>query len=229
MADETIIAEEKETPEPALAEKQPEETKEDEEIAKKAEIKANLDKAIDEAKAELTRIRTEKKQSKTPEEDELPKIDMDDPASKAWDKHITDKVITVSQELEREKEEIRTYAIQEFLADKPALASNPAKVKELVSTYERIRTATERTKEGVLVDLGKAYGAIYYEESLARARAERAEKVQQEEAFAAPAVSRGATAYSDKQPRKPQMSEEDKKIVERWDDSLKRIGIDMGK
>lgn len=237
MADSYEIgpAEEKKTPDPALApkeetpEEQEQKIKEDEE-KKKAEQLVNLNKAISEANEELARIRLQKKEAKTANsEEELPKIDFDDPASKAWDKHITDKVIPVSQEMEKEKAEIRTFAIQEFLADKPALSTNPEKVKELVSTYERIRTATERTKEGVLVDLGKAYGAIYYEESLARARAEKADKVRQEEAYSDIAISRGATAYSDKQPRKPQMSEEDKKIVEKWDDSLKRIGINMDK
>lgn len=229
-----LAEEEKETPAPVsepVKVQEPETTKEDEEALKKQEHLANLTKALSEATAELNRIREEKRKVKlTPEqleEDDIPKIDMDDPSARAWNKHINQRIDPVQKELEKEKEEIRSFALQEFMTDKPALAKNPEKVKELVSVYERIRTATERTKEGVLLDLRKAYAAVFHEELLQAARMERVEKARADTFFSDIAVSKGATAYQKKTEAKVSepKTEEEREIAHRWDKTLSGIGI----
>jgi hypothetical protein len=228
-----LAEEEKETQQPALEEKpQEEETKkEDEEVLKKQEHLANLNKALSEANAELNRIRDEKRKVKlTPEqleEEDIPKIDMEDPSARAWNRQINLKVDPVQKEMEKEKEEIRSFALQEFLSDKPALSKNPDKVKELVGTYERIRTATERTKEGVLLDLRKAYGAVFHEELLQAARRERVDQAKADSIFSDIAVSKGATAYQNKTISKPSepKTEEERETANRWDRSLAGMGI----
>jgi len=218
---------EKETPKPS-SEEQPkvepqQEEKPDPEVLKKEEIKANLSRAIIEAQDELKRIRKEKQKLKSvgiqsPEEDELPKIDMDDPSSKAWDKHIREQVNPVQSELEQEKAEIRTFAMKKFLEDKPSLASKPEKIKELMATYDRIRTSTERTQEGVLLDLDRAYAATFHVELLDAARGRRIEQAQADAIFSDIAVSKGATSYTSKDDSSPveKLTEEDRAILARW-------------
>lgn len=232
---EKLLAEEEtETPAPASEPEkvqEPETKKEDEEVLKREEHLANLNKALGEAQTELKRIRDEKRKVKlTPdqlEDEEIPKIDMEDPSAKAWNKHINQRVRPVEKELEQEKEEIRSFALQEFLSDKPALSKNPDKVKELVGTYERIRTATERTKEGVLLDLRKAYGAVFSEELLQAARQERVSKAKADSIFSDIAVSKGATAYQNKtipNNNEPK-TEEEREIANLWDRNLEGMGI----
>lgn len=178
-----------ETQPPALKE----ENKQDDEVSKKKRELENLERAKQEARAELKRIREEKRVIKG-EEEEIPKIDFSDPSSKAWDKHIRENVNPLQQELEKEKDEIRTFAFQEFLQDKPALSADPEKIKELMSTYDRIKTASERTKEGVLMDLNRAFAAVYSEELISRARENRIDKVRSDMLFSNPAISRGASS-----------------------------------
>ena len=188
-----ILSEDTTQQEPAAPEpaSQVKETADDEVVRKQQQLD-NLQRAISEANAELKRIR-EVKKSPNPDED-VPKIDFDDPSSKAWERHISEKVNPLQSEMDKEKEEIRRYAFQEFLEDKPGLASNPEKVKELMSVYDRIKTASERTKEGVITDLKKAFAAVYSDELINRARDNRMEKVRNDMLFSAPAVSRGASA-----------------------------------
>ena len=217
---EKLLAEEEtETPKPALEEKPQAEEKPDEEVLKKEEIKANLDRAIAEAHEELKRIRKEKQKIKSAngEEEDLPRIDMDDPSAKAWDRHIRQQVSPVNSELEQEKAEILQFSLKEFLSDKPALASKPEKVKELIGTFEKIKTSTGRNKEGVLLDLEKAYAATFHKELLDAVRNRKMEQVKADILFSDIAVSKGATAYTFKEDvSKEKLSEDDLKILNRW-------------
>lgn len=199
-------------------------SKEDQELIAKAEQKANLDKAILEATDNLRKIRKDAKKLKTAgatedDEDELPKINMDDPSAKAWDKHIRQNTAPVIEELEKEKEEVRTFALREFLKDRPSLAKNPEKLKQVMTTYDRIKTSSERTREGVTLDLEKAYAAEHHEELTQAVRNSRLDNARNDAIFSDPAVTRGSTAYSDTQrsssaPR--QYSEEEKAQLAKW-------------
>lgn len=188
----------------------------DEEAKKKEEHLANLNRALEEAQTELKRVRAEKKKLKSEDEEELPRIDFEDPSSRAWDKHFNEKVNPIAVELEQEKEEVRNFSLKEFLADKPALAAKPEKVKELMSTYERLRTNTERTKEGVLLDLDRAYAATFHQELLQAARQKKEEGIKTDILFSDIAVSRGATTYPESRETTPKLSDEDKSILAKW-------------
>jgi DNA-directed RNA polymerase subunit H (RpoH/RPB5) len=193
-----------------------------EELAKKKleEDLINLGKAKAEALDEISRIRKEKKLLKQGlnEEEELPKINMDDPSAKAWDKHIRETVQPVFVSDEKAREEVRGYAIQKFLQDKPALAKDSEKVKKLMEVYDRLHTASERTVEGVLTDLDMAYGAITYKEREAAEIQERIAKAEADAAFSDAAISRGATGYQSAKPiTKKKLSEEEKQIVNQWE------------
>lgn len=211
--------------EPKKDDKKPDDKaqEEDQKQKDKAAIKINLDKAIIEAKDELARIRKDKKKAKSdklPEDDddELPKINMEDPSAKAWDKHIRENVNPVAQELEKEKDEVRGFALKEFLRDRPSLAKDPEKLKAVMSTYDRIKTSSERTREGVMNDLEKAYAAEYHEELISAARQRRVEDARNDAIFSDIAVSRGSTSYSDTNnaPAPRQYSEEEKAQLARW-------------
>lgn len=213
--DEILAGEkEKEDPKEPLP---PEKTPEDLEVQKKKEQLENLNKAISEAHEQLRKSREAKRAGKT-EEEEIPKIDFDDPSSKAWAKHIQDNVNPLQVELEKEKEEIRTYALKEFLSDKPSLSANPEKLKELMGTYEKIKTASERTKEGVLIDLNKAFAATFSEELMNQVREGRVNRMRGDILFSDPAVSRGSTAYSKDHEVSPitSLSDEDRQILMKW-------------
>lgn len=226
MEDIKDIAEEKETPVPALATPvADEETKEvDEESDKKAEQLANLNRAIREANEELKQIRLAKKATKDtpPKEDELPTIDFNDPSAKAWDNRIRESVSPVKAEMDEAKQEVRTFALQEFLKDKPALAKSPEKVKELMGLYDRIKVATERTVPGVLLDLNKAYAALHADTLIAAARGERLEKAEADSIFSDIAVSRGASSYqqSKRSPATKGLTKDDEKFI------LRNLGYD---
>ena len=208
--------EEIETPKEPSEDKPEEEKKQEEEVQKKQEQLDNLNKAILEANTQIKNLRTEKKGIKA--EEEIPKIDFEDPSSKAWDNHIKENVNPIQQELDKEKEEIRSFALKEFLADKPALSADPEKLKELVGTYEKIKTASERTREGVMLDLNKAFAAVYHDELLASARDNRVERAKGDILFSDPGVSRGATSYSMEKEASPEkgLSEDDKAVLAKW-------------
>ncbi len=220
---EKIIGDEKETQAPPSGPTGPQEPVKpevDELVKKKEEHLANINKAITEGNEELRKLRELKKQQKPSQPpagtEQLPEIDFNDPAAKAWGKHIRDELSPVQAELEGEKREIRTFALQQFLADKPSLAKSPEKVKELVGVYDRLRTATERTVEGVLLDLNRAYAAINADELLAAARGQRMEKAAADSALADIAVSRGASSYQSPKKPKEVLSEDDKRQLSKW-------------
>ena len=221
-----ILGEVPEATPPAETPKEPEQEKpkepetpsaEDQEKVKKAEQLSNLNKAISEAQGELKKVRKAKKEAGVaPEEEELPKINMEDPSAKAWDRHIRENVAPLNQELEKEKEEVRSFALREFLADKPNLAKDPEKLKAVISTYDRIKTASERTREGVLLDLDKAYAAEHYQEILGDARQKRMDAARNDAAFSDIGVSRGSTAYSNPSEVNPSLSEDDRAVLAKW-------------
>lgn len=185
---------------------------------KKEEIKVNLDKAIAEAQEELKRTRAQIKEAKQgKEEEDLPEIDMNDPSAKAWDRHIKKSLEPASSQLEKQKEEVRTFALRRFLKDKPSLAKNPEKLKELMFNYDRIKIATEQTQEGVLLDLEKAYGATFHEELVHAARNARVDQAKEDMIYSDIAIDRGSTGESAKPPTKRPLSPEDQAIVAQWE------------
>jgi len=187
------------------------------EALKKEEELVNLNKAITEAQTSLKSIRDEKKRAKGEiVEDDLPKIDMEDPSSKAWDKHINESINPLQAEVDKGKEERRNYALSIFLKDKPSLSKNPEKVKELIATYEKIRTASEMTTEGISLDLDKAYGAVFHEELIDAARNRQVSGAKADALFADIAVSRGATSYTVEKEKNPILDEESKRILAKW-------------
>ena len=173
-----------------------EDKKQDGELRKKQEQKSNLDKAIAEANAELKRKREILKKL-NPEEEEVPNIDFNDPASKAWDKHIKDELNPVRQEQDKVKGEIFSYTFSKWLDDKPVLRDNPEEIKSFISDYEKVKTSTGLTREGVEIDLDRAFAVKYSTELINRARNIRKEKVKEDLLFSEPAISRGATSYQE--------------------------------
>ncbi len=220
-----ILADEKETPATVLPEAESQKTEADLELEKKQVQLINLNKAIAEANEELRSKRTAKK-ADNPEAGTIPEIDFTDPSSQAWDKHINGVVNPLHNEIEQEKEEIRTFAIREFLADKPALSANPDKIKELVGVYDKIKTTSGRTKEGVLSDLNRAFGAIYSEELISQARDSKRHEIMGNILFSDPAVSRGSTGYKEDYSASPEttLSEDDKAILAKWNYSPQEWG-----
>ena len=189
----------------------------EDDIRQKEEHLEKVNKAIEEANDVLREKRKAAKQTQEPEkEDETPQIDMEDPSSKAWDKHIKQQVSPVQAELEKEREDIRKLALGEFLADKPALASTPEKLKEVMEVYDRIKTGSERVKESVLLDLQKAFAAVFHDRLIQVARTARVQDARQQQIFTDPAVDRGTTAYPEQRDQPPQMSDQDRQILAKW-------------
>lgn len=229
--DELLGEEEKETPE-APKESNPEagqpgEDENDKKLQEEAEKKQqhldSLNDSIAKQNALLKKLRAETKAAKRGEvpkddEEDLPRIDLDDPSSKAWDRHVSNKLDPIAQEIEQEKEEIRTFALREFLNDKPNLARNPERLKRLMQTYEKIRTASERTREGVLIDLNRAYAAENYENLLDHRRSQRVDQARAEALAYDIGVSSGSTAYPSDRGERSQVhySREDAAILARW-------------
>jgi hypothetical protein len=214
--DEAAKAEE-EAQEKALEAKAEEEKKqEDPELKKKAEQLTNLNRAIAEANEELRKTR-EAKKSTGKSEEEIPKINFEDPSSKAWDKHIKDTVTPLQSEMEQEKSEIFNFTIRKFLEDKPALAADSTKIKEFISMYDRLKNNSGRTQEGVLLDLNKAFAAVYSDELMGQARETTVRKAAGLTMFSEPAVSRGSTSYFKERPyyKLASLTEEDKQIIAR--------------
>jgi hypothetical protein len=195
-----------------------------EEEARKAQALADL--AVIEANkkaalADLQEARKQKRQLKkqpvqTPEAEEEKVIDEKDPDAKAWLKKIGESVSPVAEELEKEKAEIRQFALDEFLADKPSLAKSPEKLKAVLGLYDRIKTASERTKEGVILDLRKAYAAEFHNELLEADVQNRVEGVRRDAAFSEIAISRGSTAYSSPKDARVKLTPEEEKLAIRW-------------
>lgn len=218
---------------PAKApEKSPEEIRKEEHLA-------NLDKAITEAEGELSRIRTEKKGAgdgtpPPPEgSDDVPSFDENDPNVKALDGRIRKNTAPIEAQLEKEKSEVRGFALREFLNANPALARDPVKVKEMMQYYEKIKTASERTREGVLLDLRRAAAVVFSDQILNAAQGRRSDEAEADAAFVAPVVSSGATGY--RQPKdsggQRKLSQEDVAILarwgttpEEWQDDFKKFG-----
>lgn len=218
MAEEldTIIAEaDKKAAQASGATKTPEQIKAED--AKKAEDHlANINKAIAEANNILKQKRAAIKGDTTVEEKILPKIDLEDPNSAAWEKHFNGKVDPLKGEMEKEKEEVRTFALRRFLKDKPNLAKNPDGVKRVMETYEKIKTASERTEQGVLLDLDRAYAAEFHAEILEGGRQERMEEVAGDVIFSDPAISRGSTSIRTERDKAPRLSKDDEAILAKW-------------
>ena len=213
---EKLLADGEKKDQTALGGKTPEQIKEEELKAKETQL-ANLNKAIEEANKTLRDARQAKKTVKVEDEDEdIPKINFEDPNAKAWGKHISSEVGPLKDEIAKEKEEVRNFAIKEFLQDKPELAKDPEKVKRIILMSERIGTATGRTREGVLLDLRKAYAAEFADEILQNNDNERIDRARGEAIFSDIAVSRGASSFRDEKEAKPHVSNEDAAILARW-------------
>lgn len=196
--------------------KTPEELKA-EETKKAEEHLANIKKAIAEANDELKKKRAAAKDDgKGAADEDLPKIDDTDPSTKAWDKRFGDRVDPLKRELDQEKEEIRTFALREFLKDKPNLAKDVEALKRVMQTYDKIKTSSERTKEGVLNDLDRAYAAEYHQDILQNRREGRIAEAQGDAIFSDPAVSRGDNSFRKEREDVPHLDKEDELILAKW-------------
>lgn len=229
-SEETKVGEDKKDVTPPLEDKPKEEPKKEEpkkesleespEAKQKAEHLANLRKAVEDEEARLKEIRKNQKKARLgieiDEEETLPKIDLNDPSSKAWDKHFDKKNAPIQEELEKAKEERRLFTLRQFLSDKPALAKNPEKVKAMMQTYDRLKSSTELTSEGILMDLERAYAAEHSEELVNLARQTRVENAKNDMILSDPAVTKDSTAYSKEQPKPRVYSDEEKAILARW-------------
>ena len=212
---------------------------EEEQAKKKQEHLDNLNRAISEAEGELQKIRKDKRtaQGLSDEEEQLPKINMEDPNSKAWDKHISDKVSPVQAQIEQEKTEVRNLALDEFLSSKPALAKNEAKLKEVMAAYNALSTAagiTEKNKDVVIKYMEKAYAAVFHDQLLSAARQARIEQAEEDTVLSDIAVSRGATNYREQKESLPiKLTRDDEKAilamgytsVEAWMEDYKKYSL----
>lgn len=195
---------------------------EDPEVKAKKEQLANLNKAVAEEQERLRKARKERKQTASggavEDEEELPKINLDDPAAKAWKREIQRDVAPVTAELEKAKEERRLFALRQFLEDKPALSRSPEKLRAMMETYDRLKTSTELTSEGILMDLEKAYAAEHSDELLRAARSARIDGARNDAFMSDIAISRGSSTYSDaKKEEKPiALSEDEKAQLAKW-------------
>lgn len=226
---EKLLGEDKKEVTPPSEEKKPEEKPEvtppekNPEVKAKAEHLANLSKAVVDEEARLKEIRRKQKLAKQgiieDEEEEIPVIDDKDPNAKAWNKRINDAAAPAQQELEKAKQERRLFTLRQFLTDKPSLAKNPERIKSMMETYDKLKTSTELTSEGILMDLEKAYAAEHSEELISAARDGRVENARNDAIFSDIAVSRGSTAYQEETPKKRVYSDEEKDILKQWERS----------
>jgi hypothetical protein len=201
------------------AEAAPAAPEEDPQVKAKEEQLANLNKAIAEEQERLRKVRKDRKAVKPvdPEEEELPQINFEDPSAKAWDKRIREATAPANQELERAKEERRLFALRQFLNDKPSLSKSPEKLKAMMETYDRLKTSTELTSEGILMDLEKAYAAEHSEELISAARNARIDGARQDAIMSDIGVSRGSSTYSNEKEVQPiRLNDEEKAILARW-------------
>lgn len=190
------------------------------EVKQKAEQLANIKIAIEKETSRLQEIRKNQKKANLGieiDEEDLPQIDLKDPSSKAWDKRIRESAAPAQKELEKAKEERRLFTLRQFLSDKPALAKNPEKVKAMMETYDLLKTSTELTSEGIMMDLEKAYAAEHYDELISNGQKVRVDAARSDAIFSDPAVSRGSTAYSGEKDVKARVySEEEKAQLAKW-------------
>lgn len=181
--------------EPEVTPEPKEETPEEKEQTKLS----NIQKAVKQEEDRLKELRKKRKagivDEDEPEED-LPKIDLKDPSAKAWDKRIQDTVNPALNDLEKAKDERKLFALRQFLADKPDLAKNPDKLKAMMGTYDRLKTSSELTSEGITMDLERAYAAEHAEELINSNRQRRINEARDNAIYSDPAVSRGSTIYS---------------------------------
>lgn len=191
---------------------------EDPQVKAKNEQLANLEKAIKEEQDRLRKARKDRKAVKSEEEEEeLPQINLDDPSAKAWDKRIRDAAAPANQELERAKEERRLFALRQFLQDKPSLSKSPEKLRAMMQTYDKIKTSTELTSEGITMDLEKAYAAEHSEELIRAARDSRIDGARNDALMSDIAVSRGSSTYSTEKEVKPLvLNEDERQVLARW-------------
>lgn len=190
---------------------------EQDDLKKKEEHKANLEKAISEGTEELRLIREAKKRESGTPAEEIPVIDGNNPDVKAWDKRIGDTVAPALNQIEQQKTEVRTFALRKFLADKPALSKSPEKIKELMLNYDKLKTSTEMTNEGIQLDLEKAYGATFHEELTSIARQGRVDQAHMDMISSDIAIDRGASSETTEAPRKKQLSAEEQAIIGQWE------------
>ena len=209
----------KETPAPPKEPAKVPEPQIDPEVEKKARL-VELDVAKVSLETEIQRLRAEKRDlKKTPPkegEEEIPQIDDTDPSAKAWNQRIKETVAPYQQQAEQGRKEIRQFAFDKFLVDKPSLAKNADKIKELMATYEKIRTASESTTEGVLLDLDKAYAATFHKELLEAARQSKIDNAKNDTIFSDIAISRGSTAYNTPKPTQIKLSPEEELQLAKW-------------
>ena len=87
-----------------------------------------------------------------------------------------------------------------------------------MDTYERIKTSSELTSEGILMDIERAYAADNYQEILATQDSEEIDEARARSAAFSIGVSRGAsTAYATRQPKpKYNLSDDDKLQLAKW-------------
>jgi len=192
---------------------------EDPQVKAKQEQLSNLDKAIKEEQARLIKVRKDRRAVKPAEleEEELPKINLDDPAAKAWDKRIREAAAPANLELERAKEERRLFALRQFLQDKPALSKSPEKLKAMMETYDRLKTSSELTSEGITMDLEKAYAAEHSEELIRAARNARFDGARNDALFSDIAVSRGSSTHqNEKEVQAEHLTEDERQVLAKW-------------
>jgi len=215
MSLDELLGVQKETEIAPSEETHKEPTKSEEELKKEEQL-TNINKAIAEANEKLRKTRQALKKPEVDDEEEIPRIDMNDPSAKAWDKHINERVNPLNTENEKEKEEIRNYALSQFLDDKPELAKDPEKMGKLMETYAVLKEGkiSEKTVEGVLTYLEKAYAAEYSTDILTRQR--RIARAQADAIYSDPAVSRGATSYSSERQTMPTYDSEAQAILAKW-------------
>jgi hypothetical protein len=197
-----------------------EQQKVNEELEVKRRQLEDLDKAKTEALAELSRIRKDKQKAKQDQEgDDIPKINMEDPSAKAWDKHIRDTVQPSISESEKEKAEILDTEVKKFLSDKPALAKDSAKLKEMMESYEALSSGkiTGKVPDKVAEYLNKAYAATNHQQIFEQIKSKRIAKALDDEMFSDAGVSSGGSGYSEESEIQPKLSQEQREILAKWD------------
>lgn len=200
-----------------------EQQKVNEELLARQKQLEDLDIAKKQALKDLSEIRKAKKLAKqgTSEyEEDLPRIDFEDPSAKAWQRHIKETVQPIESESERERAEIFDLSLQKFLVNKPALAKNSDKLKELMETYESLSSGkiTGKNSEVVQVYLDKAYAAVNYQQVLSSNKSKRINQAVEDEIFSYPGISSGAGSYasSDEESIQPKLSRDELEILMKW-------------
>ena len=208
----------KETPKDPIEKKEPEKKDPKElEIEQREQHLANLDKAIAEKNEELRlKRKAAKKESDDDEDEDEPEIDFKDPSAKAWGKHINKSIDPVTKELEAEKQEIFKFAFKAFAGDKPALLASPEKMKQLITTYERIKDNTGRTEQGILNDLRRAYAAENADSILEDRSRGRVVQARKDAVYADAGISRGASNYQQDREIDPVYDDQDAAILAKW-------------